>query len=128
CSFEPRYSHTSLLCSGPRCRGRAAHTTRSDHLRAATRSRAPQQSSMSHHPGNALLQAEQVCAGRAVLATSSDHPHTARSLHELAKLYSIQRRYTEADSLFQRALTIREQKLGADHPDTLATRERYAAL
>jgi tetratricopeptide (TPR) repeat protein len=71
-----------------------------------------------------LRQALTICERR----LGAEHPHTARSLHELAKLYSIQRRYTEADSLFQRALTIREQKLGADHPDTLATRERYAAL
>ncbi len=49
-------------------------------------------------------------------------------LHELAELYKLQDRNNEAEPLFQRALTIREQKLGAEHPDTVATRERYTAL
>ncbi len=57
-----------------------------------------------------------------------DHPQVARSLNNLALLYEVQRRYTEAESLYQRALMIREQTLGQDNPKTIATRQAYAAL
>jgi tetratricopeptide (TPR) repeat protein len=36
----------------------------------------------------------------------------------LATLYQDQGRYTEAEPLFQRALTISEQTLGPEHPET----------
>ena len=40
----------------------------------------------------------------------------------------MQRKYTEVESLFQRALSIREQKLGIAPPDVANTLESYAAL
>ena len=46
------------------------------------------------------------------------HPDTATSLNNLAALYDRQGQYEQAESLYQRALTIREQQLGPLHPDT----------
>jgi hypothetical protein len=52
----------------------------------------------------------------------------AYPLNNLALLYQELERYGEAESLYRRALTIREQLLGADHPDTQAVRRSYNAL
>jgi len=38
-----------------------------------------------------------------------DHPDTARSLHDLAKLYHAQGKFDEAEPLDKRALAIREK-------------------
>ncbi len=43
-------------------------------------------------------------------------------------LYHDQRRYEEAEPLYQRALTIREQGLGPKHPYTADVLENYARL
>ncbi len=56
------------------------------------------------------------------------HPQTAKALHNLALLYEAQGRYAEAEPLYQRALTIREQVLGPESPKTVATVESYALL
>jgi tetratricopeptide (TPR) repeat protein len=45
------------------------------------------------------------------------HLDTASSLNNLAWLYQQQGKYAEAQPLYQRALAIREQQLGPDHPD-----------
>ncbi|MGA1134534.1 MAG: tetratricopeptide repeat protein, partial [Prochlorotrichaceae cyanobacterium] len=47
-----------------------------------------------------------------------DHPDTATILLGLGLGYSNMGRYSEAEPLYQRSLSIREQQLGADHPDT----------
>ncbi len=49
-------------------------------------------------------------------------------MHNLALLYEAQGRYAEAEPLYQRALTIREQVLGPESPKTVATVESYALL
>jgi len=46
----------------------------------------------------------------------SDHPHIATQLNGLAEAYRQKERYDEAEPLYERALAIREQQLGADHP------------
>ena len=53
--------------------------------------------------------------------------HGPRSLNGLAKLLRDQGRYGEAESLFRRALAIREQALGPDHPDTATSLNGLAA-
>ena len=52
----------------------------------------------------------------------------ASSLNNLALLYQSQGQYAEAESLYKRALAIREKALGPDHPDVARTLENYAAL
>jgi len=47
-----------------------------------------------------------------------DHPDVAGSLNRLAALYRDQGRYSEAESLYRRALAIAEKTLGAHHHDT----------
>src|SRR3972149_4631639 len=46
-----------------------------------------------------------------------DHPNTATSLNNLAKLYYAQGKYDEAEPRYKQALLIREKALGKDHPD-----------
>ncbi len=58
----------------------------------------------------------------------ADHPDTASSLIDLARLYKDQGKYEEAEPLFQRALEIRERVLGADHPDTATSLNSLALL
>lgn len=56
------------------------------------------------------------------------HPDIATSLNNLAVLYDDQSRYTEAESLFQRADLIDERNLGPDHPGLATDLENYAVL
>ena len=56
----------------------------------------------------------------------TDHPDFAASLNNLAGLYRDQRRYTEAEPLYQRSLQICERSLGIAHPNTMAVRGNYA--
>jgi len=46
----------------------------------------------------------------------------------LAGLYQDQGRYAEVEPLFQQALTIYEQQLGASHPTTGIVRQNYTKL
>jgi tetratricopeptide (TPR) repeat protein len=57
-----------------------------------------------------------------------EHRAVALSLHDLANLYCVEGRYTEAEPLYQRALAIREKILGKDHPDVATVLESYAKL
>lgn len=50
----------------------------------------------------------------------------ASSLNGLANLHREQGKYDQAASLYQRALTIREQRLGPQHPDTAQTLHDFA--
>jgi tetratricopeptide (TPR) repeat protein len=52
----------------------------------------------------------------------------AASLNNLALLYCDQGRYAEAEPLYGQALAIRQQQLGADHPDVAASLNNLAAL
>jgi hypothetical protein len=57
-----------------------------------------------------------------------DHPDVARSLNNLADLYERQGRYADAQLLYQRALSIREQAVGPDHPDTATSLNNLASF
>ncbi|PSB26571.1 hypothetical protein C7B82_19315 [Stenomitos frigidus ULC18] len=46
-------------------------------------------------------------------------------MNNLAYLYKSQGRYAEAEPLFLRALAIRVEKLGDDHPSTKAVRQNF---
>ena len=59
---------------------------------------------------------------------TADHPNTASSLDNLADCYWEQERYTEAKTLWERALSIYQQRLGAQHQATLDARENYTSL
>ena len=52
----------------------------------------------------------------------------AESLNNLAGLYYALGRYEAVEPLLQRALAIREQTLGPEHPRVALVRENYAAL
>ena len=52
----------------------------------------------------------------------------AESLQELADLYHEQGRHMEAKLLYQRALYIREQAWGSQHPKTIETRKHFIDL
>ena len=56
------------------------------------------------------------------------HPDTAMSLSNLAALYSDQGRYSEAEPLLKRALTIYEQKFRPEHPDRVKVLQNYIIL
>jgi tetratricopeptide (TPR) repeat protein len=53
---------------------------------------------------------------------------TANSLNNLAGLYDSQGKFQEAEPLYRQALSIFEQKLGAQHPHTQTVRGNYASL
>ncbi len=55
-------------------------------------------------------------------------PETASMLDTAGQYLSIRTRYREAESLYHRALAIREQKLGADHPSTAESLNRLGAF
>ncbi|MBU1691604.1 MAG: tetratricopeptide repeat-containing protein [Gammaproteobacteria bacterium] len=57
-----------------------------------------------------------------------EHPLAATSLHNLARVYSKQRRLSEAESLYRRALDIRERLLGENHPDVASTLSGLASV
>ncbi|WP_039899559.1 CHAT domain-containing protein, partial [Microcystis sp. T1-4] len=57
-----------------------------------------------------------------------NHPSTAASLNNLAELYRVQGRYSEAEPLYQQALAIRKQQLGDNHPDTATSLNSLATL
>jgi len=57
-----------------------------------------------------------------------EHPYTAQSLNNLATLYQDQGKYEQAEPLLKRALSICEQQMGLEHPDTQVVRGKYASL
>src|SRR5438128_9924509 len=56
------------------------------------------------------------------------HPHTARSLNNLATLYYNLGQYEDALSLLQQAVAIRQQVLGSEHPHTATSLNNLAIL
>jgi tetratricopeptide (TPR) repeat protein len=76
--------------------------------------------------------AEQVIlAGEPLVADSArllgaDHPDTLQSRNNLGEAYRAAGRVTEAISLHQQNLAVRERVLGGDHPDTLTSRNNLA--
>jgi CHAT domain-containing protein/Tfp pilus assembly protein PilF len=76
---------------------------------------------------------EAVPIARQVLAIcekvlGQEHPDTATSLHNLARLYDETGDYAKAEPLYRRALAIREKALGPEHADTALGLNNLAAL
>ena len=57
-----------------------------------------------------------------------NHLHIAQSLNNLANLYSFQKRYDEAESLYLEALKISKQLLGEKHPEVATFMNNLATL
>jgi tetratricopeptide (TPR) repeat protein len=57
-----------------------------------------------------------------------EHYNVGISLNNLALLFVSQKRYIEAESLYQQAIAICEKALGPDHPYLAAIAENYASL
>jgi len=57
-----------------------------------------------------------------------NHPRTASTYCNLARLYSALVRYEEAESLYRKALSIHERAFGIDHPTVVSMLEQYATL
>jgi tetratricopeptide (TPR) repeat protein len=55
-------------------------------------------------------------------------PQAARLLNDTAYYLKVQSRYPEAEPLYKRALAIREQQLGLEHPDTALSLNNLAEL
>jgi tetratricopeptide (TPR) repeat protein len=56
------------------------------------------------------------------------HPDVATALHILAARYHLVRRYEQAETLYNRALSIRTESLGRDHPSTVECLEDLGDL
>ncbi len=61
-------------------------------------------------------------------AFGADDTRLAESLNGLAVVYRDQGRYTEAEPLLKRALSIREKALGPAHPDVIQSLNNLAGL
>jgi tetratricopeptide (TPR) repeat protein len=57
-----------------------------------------------------------------------DHPDTAKSLNNVARICVSQGQYKDAESLYRRALEINEKALGPDHLDTAKSLNNLATL
>ncbi|HEY1349238.1 MAG TPA: tetratricopeptide repeat-containing protein [Ktedonobacteraceae bacterium] len=57
-----------------------------------------------------------------------EHPDTATSLNDLARLYRMQGKYTQAQPLYQPVLAIREHVLGHEHRETAQSLHNLARL
>ena len=55
-------------------------------------------------------------------------PKTALILNSLARLYRAQGRFEQAEIYYRRALTIREQTLGSQHPDTAQSLSNFGSF
>ena len=61
-------------------------------------------------------------------AFGPDHPDVATALHILAARYHLVRRYDQAETLYNRALSIRTESLGIYHPSTVECLEDIGDL
>jgi CHAT domain-containing protein/tetratricopeptide (TPR) repeat protein len=57
-----------------------------------------------------------------------DHPTTANSMSNLARVLDIQGKYAEAEKLYRRSLSVREKALGPDHPDVATNLNNLAKV
>ncbi|WP_164928885.1 CHAT domain-containing tetratricopeptide repeat protein [Gloeobacter violaceus] len=71
--------------------------------------------------------AEQALATREK-ALGPEHPEVAKSLNNLALLYTERGEYAEAEPLFRRALAIREKAFGPEHPEMAKSLNNLALL
>lgn len=58
----------------------------------------------------------------------AEHPETLRTRQHLATLYRYQRKYEQAQEIYEQVLASSEQQLGTEHPDTLIARHSLAIL
>lgn len=58
----------------------------------------------------------------------SDHPNIANSLNNLAGLYSSQRKYIQAESLYVDAFQMCQRIWGKNHPTTLIFKKNLTTL
>ncbi len=57
-----------------------------------------------------------------------EHPDVARSLNNLAMVYTDQGKYEEAEPLYQRSLAIEEKALGPEHPQVATSLNNLALI
>lgn len=62
------------------------------------------------------------------LFTGPEHPEVAKILNNLANIYKIQGKFTEAEPLYIRALAIQEKFYGSDHVDVAKSLNNFAGL
>ncbi len=60
--------------------------------------------------------------------TGSSHPLVAAALHDLASVYVNQKRYADAESLYKRAIEIRQTSFGLEHPSVGTSELNLAGL
>ena len=65
---------------------------------------------------------------KVVVGDAGEAARESITLLNLATLYQTWGRYTAAEPLYQRALSLREQSLGMRHPEVAEVLERYAGL
>jgi tetratricopeptide (TPR) repeat protein len=65
---------------------------------------------------------------KAIDLASTSSPDLGASLNNLAELYRVTRRYAEAELLYARSISIKEEQLGANHPSTATSLNNLASL
>jgi hypothetical protein len=50
------------------------------------------------------------------------------ALHNLATLFHVQRKYDDAETYYQRGMTMKQRLFGPNHPETLSILKSYANL
>ncbi|KAG5176862.1 hypothetical protein JKP88DRAFT_249246 [Tribonema minus] len=118
-------------------RGRATVSARAGHQRAGARRSSSRYCDSAQQPRLAAARsgklAEAELLHRRALAIREDwlgaeHPDTATSLNNFAKLLQVQDRLAEAEPLHRRALAIWEEALGAKHPHAATSLNNLAEL
>ena len=82
---------------------------------------------VKRQPGQRYISNAQVCA-KLIDQWSIKHAEAARLLHETGSYFYMVAQYEQAEPLFKRALQIREQVLGSEHPDVAASLNNLALL
>jgi tetratricopeptide (TPR) repeat protein len=79
--------------------------------------------------GIAFVTVNRACCSESGIETAGIDAQVALSLANLAALLQVQGKYAQAEELLHRALMIREDALGPDHPLVrLLTRDRFRAV
>ena len=55
-----------------------------------------------------------------------EHQNTLQSMDSLATVFSIQKQFAQAESLYTLVLTIKEKEVGSDHPDIVPSLKNLA--
>ncbi|HAG80666.1 MAG TPA: hypothetical protein DCL61_05730, partial [Cyanobacteria bacterium UBA12227] len=78
----------------------------------------------SNHPNTAIIFNNLESFYR----TQEQYVKAARNYHDVALQYQEKRQYSQAESLYQQSLTVREQWLGSDHLDVALSLNSLAVL